>query len=90
MVLYALDAQSGKQLYSSGKLLANWVHFNQPTVAQGKVFLVSHDAHVYAFGLPAKARSRIFHGRTGPDPARAGVCINAASLTRRRSYTSRR
>ncbi len=51
MVLYALDAQTGKELYSSGKQLANWVHFNQPTVAQGKVFLVSHDGHVYAFGL---------------------------------------
>lgn len=52
MVLYALDAQTGKQLYSSGTLLKNWVHFNQPTVALGKVFLVSHDAHVYAFGPP--------------------------------------
>lgn len=51
MVLYALDARTGKELYSSGKLLTNWVHFNQPTVAQGKVFLVSHDGHVYAFGL---------------------------------------
>ena len=51
MILYALDAQTGKQLYASGKILGNWVHFNQPTVAQGKVFLVSHDAHVYAFGL---------------------------------------
>jgi outer membrane protein assembly factor BamB len=51
MVLVGLDAVSGKELYSSGKLLTNWVHFNQPTVAQGKVFLVSHDAHVYAFGL---------------------------------------
>ncbi|HWX89891.1 MAG TPA: PQQ-binding-like beta-propeller repeat protein [Rhizomicrobium sp.] len=51
MVLYALDAQTGKELYSSGKLLTNWVHFNQPVVALGKVFLVSHDAHVYAFGL---------------------------------------
>jgi hypothetical protein len=27
------------------------VHFNQPVVAGGRVFLVSHDAHVYAFGL---------------------------------------
>jgi outer membrane protein assembly factor BamB len=52
MVLYALDAHTGKQLYSSGKLLPNWVHFNQPSVAFGRVFLVSHDAHVYAFGLP--------------------------------------
>ena len=51
MMLVALDALTGKELYSSGKLLADWVHFNQPTVAQGKVFLVSHDAHVYAFGL---------------------------------------
>jgi outer membrane protein assembly factor BamB len=51
MILYALDAQTGKQLYSSGKILGNWVHFSQPAVAMGKVFLVSHDAHVYAFGL---------------------------------------
>jgi len=51
MELIGLDALTGKQLYSSGKLLADWVHFSQPVVAQGKVFLVSHDAHVYAFGL---------------------------------------
>ena len=51
MILYALDARTGKELYSSGKLLTSWVHFSQPAVAQGKVFLVSHDAHVYAFGL---------------------------------------
>ena len=51
MVLYALDARTGKELYSSGKLLTSWVHFSQPAVALGKVFLVSHDAHVYAFGL---------------------------------------
>jgi len=51
MVLVGLDALTGKQLYSSGKLLTDWVHFSQPVVAQGKVFLVSHDAHVYAFGL---------------------------------------
>jgi outer membrane protein assembly factor BamB len=51
MILFALDAETGKELYSSGKLLGNWVHFSQPAVAQGKVFVVSHDAHVYAFGL---------------------------------------
>jgi outer membrane protein assembly factor BamB len=51
MILYALDAQTGKQLYSSGKILGNWVHFSQPAVAMGKVFLVSHDGRVYAFGL---------------------------------------
>jgi outer membrane protein assembly factor BamB len=51
MMLVAMDVQTGKELYSSGKLLTNWVHFSQPAVALGKVFLVSHDAHVYAFGL---------------------------------------
>ena len=51
MVLYALDAVTGRELYSSKDLLASWVHFNQPVVAAGRVFLVSHDAHVYAFGL---------------------------------------
>ncbi|HWX89992.1 MAG TPA: PQQ-binding-like beta-propeller repeat protein, partial [Rhizomicrobium sp.] len=51
MVLYAYDAQSGKQLWSSGKTLGDWVHFSEPVVAMGKVFLVTHDAHVVAFGL---------------------------------------
>jgi outer membrane protein assembly factor BamB len=51
MMLYALDAKTGKELYSSGKQLGSWVHFSQPAVALGKVFLVSHDGHVYAFGL---------------------------------------
>jgi outer membrane protein assembly factor BamB len=51
LTLYAFDAETGKQLYSSDKILTDWVHFSEPVVALGKVFLVSHDAHVYAFGL---------------------------------------
>ncbi|HET7086700.1 MAG TPA: hypothetical protein VFI23_18180 [Rhizomicrobium sp.] len=51
MVLYALDALTGRELYSSKDLLKDWVHFNQPVVAGGRVFLVSHDGHVYGFGL---------------------------------------
>jgi len=51
MVLYAYDAISGQQLWSSGKTLPDWVHFSEPVVAQGKVFVVTHDAHVVAFGL---------------------------------------
>ena len=51
MVLYALDAVTGQELWSSKDAIKNWVHFNQPTVAGGRVFLVSHDARVYAFGL---------------------------------------
>jgi outer membrane protein assembly factor BamB len=51
LVLYAFDAETGKQLYTSNKIIPNWVHFTEPVVAFGKVFVVTHDAHVYAFGL---------------------------------------
>ncbi len=51
MVLNALGAKTGREIYSSRKLLGSWVHFSQPAVAQGKVFMVSHDAHVCTFGL---------------------------------------
>lgn len=51
LVLYAFDAETGKQLYSSEKIVTNWVHFSEPVVALGKVFVVSWDAHIYAFGL---------------------------------------
>jgi outer membrane protein assembly factor BamB len=51
MVLTAYDAQSGKQLWSSGKALPDWVHFSEPVVALGKIFVATHDAHVVAFGL---------------------------------------
>jgi len=51
LVLYAFDAQTGKQLYSSEKIIPGWVHNGEPVVAAGKVFVVTWDAHVYAFGL---------------------------------------
>jgi outer membrane protein assembly factor BamB len=51
LTLFAFDAETGKQLYSSNKIITGWVHFSEPVVALGKVFIVSHDAHVYAFGL---------------------------------------
>jgi outer membrane protein assembly factor BamB len=51
LVLFAFDAETGKQLSASEKIIPDWVHFSEPVVALGKVFVVSHDAHVYAFGL---------------------------------------
>jgi outer membrane protein assembly factor BamB len=51
MVLHAYDAQSGRQLWTSNKALPDWVHFSEPVVALGKIFVVTHDAHVVAFGL---------------------------------------
>lgn len=49
--LYAFDAETGKLLYSSKMIITDWVHFSEPVVALGKVFVVTHDAHLYAFGV---------------------------------------
>jgi outer membrane protein assembly factor BamB len=54
MVLYALDAETGKTLYSSGNLIPGWTHFSEPVVALDKVFLETHGGLVLAFGLPSK------------------------------------
>jgi len=51
LVLYAFDAQTGKQLYSSEKIIPSWVHYGEPVVAAGKVFVVTWDGHLYAFGV---------------------------------------
>jgi outer membrane protein assembly factor BamB len=52
MTLFALDAATGKELWSSKKVMdGNTVHFTQPVVALGKVFAVDHAGHLWAFGL---------------------------------------
>lgn len=51
LVLYAFDAETGKELYSSGGIIPGWTHFSSPVVAMGKVFVVTWDGQVYAFGL---------------------------------------
>jgi hypothetical protein len=51
LILFAFDAETGEQLYSSHGIVTDWVHFSEPVVALGKVFIVTHDACVYAFGL---------------------------------------
>ena len=48
IAVVSLDSMS---LFDSGKAIPDWVHFSQPVVALGKVYVVTHDAHIYAFGL---------------------------------------
>ena len=50
-VLYAFDAETGQQLYSSEKLINSFTHFSEPVVAGGKVYVCTWDGKVYAFGL---------------------------------------
>ena len=52
MTLFAFDAVTGKELWSSKKAMdGNTVHFTQPVVALGKLFVVDHAGHLWAFGL---------------------------------------
>ncbi len=52
MTLFAFDADTGKELWSSRKAMdGNTVHFTQPVVALGKLFAVDHAGHLWAFGL---------------------------------------
>jgi outer membrane protein assembly factor BamB len=50
-ILYALDARTGRQLWSSGNTMTGWTHFSGLAVGDGKVFASTHDGSVYAFAL---------------------------------------
>jgi len=50
-VLYVLDGETGKELWSSGKTITNWNHWSGLGLANGKVYINTHDGHLYCFGL---------------------------------------
>ena len=51
-VLYALDAETGKEIYSSKDQIDSWNHYGGIALAGGVVYVSTYDARVYAFGLP--------------------------------------
>lgn len=50
-VLYAMDASTGKVLYSSGTTIPGFSHFSGIAVANGTVFVITWDNTVYAFSV---------------------------------------
>ncbi|MCC6589750.1 MAG: PQQ-binding-like beta-propeller repeat protein [Bryobacterales bacterium] len=50
-VLYVLDAQTGAELWSSGKQITNWNHWSGIAVANGQVYINTWDGNLYCFGL---------------------------------------
>lgn len=50
-VLYAFDAATGKELWSSGEQIDSWTHFSGLAVSYGRVYVTTFDSRVYAFGL---------------------------------------
>ena len=49
--LYALDGQTGKELWSSGNQIESWNHFSGLTVANGRAYLGTFDGYLYCFGV---------------------------------------
>jgi outer membrane protein assembly factor BamB len=50
-VLYALDAQTGEELWSSGKQIATWNHWGGLAMANGRVYINTYDGVLYCFGI---------------------------------------
>ena len=50
-VLYALDAETGRELYSSGNAISGFTHFSGLAISSGRVFVTTYDSTVYAFGV---------------------------------------
>ena len=51
-VLYALDARTGQELWSSGDQIASWNHWGRKSsVANGRVYIGTFDGYLYAFGI---------------------------------------
>ena len=49
--LYALDALTGKELWSSGTQIESWNHFSGLTVANGRAYIATFDGVLYCFGV---------------------------------------
>jgi hypothetical protein len=49
--LYALDGQTGKELWSSGSQIESWNHFSGLTVANGRAYIATFDGTLYCFGI---------------------------------------
>jgi outer membrane protein assembly factor BamB len=50
--LYALDAATGKQLYSSGDAIQSYTSLAGVSVGDGHVFFITRDNTLYSFGIP--------------------------------------
>ena len=50
-VLYALDAATGDEIYSSGTAMDSWNHYGGIAVSDGHIYVTTWDARVFAFGF---------------------------------------
>jgi len=56
--LYALDGQTGKELWSSGTQITSFNHWSGLTVANGRAYLGTFDGMLYSFGVQAASAGK--------------------------------
>ncbi len=64
-VLYALDAQTGKELWSSGGQIASWSHWGGLSIANGRVYINTFDGMQYCFGIKNAADQTMLNQKGG-------------------------
>ena len=50
-MLYALDGQTGRELWNSGTTIESWNHFSGISVANGRAYIATWDGMLYSFGV---------------------------------------
>jgi outer membrane protein assembly factor BamB len=50
-VLYALDSETGKELYNSGDQMPAITHLSGIAISNGRVYVTTIDSTLYSFGL---------------------------------------
>ena len=50
-VLFALDARTGKELWSSGDQITSWNHWSGLSIANGRVYIATFDGNLYCYGI---------------------------------------
>jgi outer membrane protein assembly factor BamB len=65
-VLYALDARTGDELWSSGDQIASWNHFSGLSIANGRVYIGTFDGILYCFGAASLPRGTSTDSRGAP------------------------
>jgi outer membrane protein assembly factor BamB len=50
-ILYAFDAETGKELFSSGDTISGITHFSGIAMSNGRVYVTTYDSTLYSFGL---------------------------------------
>jgi Cytochrome c/PQQ-like domain len=81
-ILHALDARTGREMWSSENAITGWTHFSGLAVGDGKVFVTTHDSAVYAFGLRAPgAYSIVMTVVPGSGQSRSGPPLTGSTST---------